>query len=722
MDFLLSVRILLASLCFLLLDRVAWMKNKVNNGPGETVPEVAGTWPIIGHMHLLSGSQVVHKLLGSMADKFGPIFTIKLGVHRVLVMSNSEMAKECLTTKDKVFASRPKSMAREIMGYNYAMFAFAPYGSYWCDMRKIVVLELAMLFGYQFSLDKQNSDQEKKTIRQFVKLLGVIAPSDFIPGLRWLDIGGYEREMKKTTKKIDVIVDGWLQNHKKKMSTQQVDENKNHVFMTAVLSRFKEELKQDFYGFGVDAIIKSTCLYWATAYGNGRIVQRVAAIGSLASSLVTGREYLKTRITLSSGRKVRPNFYINKLAPSVGPIPRITPRRMNVTANTTPLVTTVTKPTTNPSDADTTPRVNIQEFCEEYYEDILPVIMDKVRQDRRKDVYTRLDFGEGPRERTREDSHHSSARAMTTKPEWVRVQDRLRHGNRHVLDRLGHRRKSAFDRLSETYSPSTTKSRPRETDSRDPPRGRSNTHGLSTLREDRPKDREHFRSIGESYDDSFSRSYRDGNRSRHMKRRRDNGSPLSSVSRIDSSDGRCRRSRSKRHKSTDEDNLTRPWMCEEEDPFTPRIRNFESSRRTQMPNNVKTYDGTGDPEDHVKNFQAAAHVERWAMPTWCHMFNSTLIGAARVWYDELPPESIDSYKDLKATFLAHFMQQKKYVKDPGAPKCMQISGFMHGVNNLELTKRLNERVPKTMEEMMITTIAFIRGEAVAASKKKGNAS
>nr|GEX48717.1 reverse transcriptase domain-containing protein [Tanacetum cinerariifolium] len=57
----------------------------------------------------------------------------------------------------------------------------------------------------------------------------------------------------------------------------------------------------------------------------------------------------------------------------------------------------------------------------------------------------------------------------------------------------------------------------------------------------------------------------------------------------------------------------------------------------------------------------------------------------------------------------------------GAPKCMRISGFMHGVNNPELTKRLNEHVPKTMEEMMITTTAFIRGEAAAASKNKGHA-
>nr|GEZ27311.1 reverse transcriptase domain-containing protein [Tanacetum cinerariifolium] len=354
--------------------------------------------------------------------------------------------------------------------------------------------------------------------------------------------------------------------------------------------------------------------------------------------------------------------------------------------NTTPLVTTVTKPAINPGDADTTPRVNIQELCEEYHEDILPIIMEKVRHDRRKDVHNRLDFGEGPRERIREDSHYSNARARATKPERVKVQDRLRYDDRHVLDRLGHR---------------------------DLPRGRSRARVLNTSRDDRPKDKERFRSARESYGDSFSHSYRDGGHSHHMKKRRDNKSPSFSVSRSDSSDRKY--------------------------------------RRTRMPNNVKTYDGTGDPEDHVKVFQAAAQVERWVMPTWCHMFNSTLIGAARVWFDELLPESINGYKDLRAALLAYFMQQKKYVKDPveihnikqrdgetiedfmerfktetgrmkGAPECMRISRFMHGVNNPELTKRLNEHVPKTMEEMMITTTAFIRGEAAAASKKKGHVS
>nr|GFB49852.1 reverse transcriptase domain-containing protein [Tanacetum cinerariifolium] len=123
-------------------------------------------------------------------------------------------------------------------------------------------------------------------------------------------------------------------------------------------------------------------------------------------------------------------------------------------------------------------------------------------------------------------------------------------------------------------------------------------------------------------------------------------------------------------------------------------------------------------------------------------------GTARVWFGELPSESIDGYKNLKAAFLAYFMQQNKYVKDlveihnikqrdgesvkdfmerfkvktrrmNGAPECMRISKFMHRVNNPELTKRLNGHVPKTMEEMMIAITTFIRREIVTTSKKKG---
>nr|GEY19321.1 hypothetical protein [Tanacetum cinerariifolium] len=320
-------------------------------------------------------------------------------------------------------------------------------------------------------------------------------------------------------------------------------------------------------------------------------------------------------------------------------------------------------------------RVNIQEFCEEHYENILPIIMEKVRHDRRKDVHTRLDFGEGPRERVREDSY-SNARARASKPERVKVQDRLKYGSHHVLDRLGHRRQSAFDRLSDTYSPSTTKSRPQRTDSRDSLRGRGHTRTLSVSRDDCHKDRECLRGTRESYGDSFSHSYRDQGHHLHMRRKRDK-SPLSSVSRSDSSNGRHRKST--RHQPTDEDDLKKPWMCEEENLFTPWIRNFESSQKTRIPNNVKTYYETGDPEDHVKVFQAAAHVERWAMPTWCHMFNSTLIGAARKKYVKDPVE-IHNIKQRDGETIGDFIERFKIEtgRMKGAPECMRISEFMHG--------------------------------------------
>nr|GEW07992.1 reverse transcriptase domain-containing protein [Tanacetum cinerariifolium] len=49
---------------------------------------------------------------------------------------------------------------------------------------------------------------------------------------------------------------------------------------------------------------------------------------------------------------------------------------------------------------------------------------------------------------------------------------------------------------------------------------------------------------------------------------------------------------------------------------------------------------------------------------FCHMFNSTLIENAMVWFYGLPKESIDSYDDLKEAFLENYLQQKKCIKDP----------------------------------------------------------
>nr|GEY35125.1 reverse transcriptase domain-containing protein [Tanacetum cinerariifolium] len=60
----------------------------------------------------------------------------------------------------------------------------------------------------------------------------------------------------------------------------------------------------------------------------------------------------------------------------------------------------------------------------------------------------------------------------------------------------------------------------------------------------------------------------------------------------------------------EDDDLSQPWVCEEIDPFTSRIRYFDLLEKTRMPSHVKTYDESEDPKHHLKIFQAAAKVER----------------------------------------------------------------------------------------------------------------
>nr|GEW22761.1 hypothetical protein [Tanacetum cinerariifolium] len=135
-----------------------------------------------------------------------------------------------------------------------------------------------------------------------------------------------------------------------------------------------------------------------------------------------------------------------------------------------------------------------------------------------------------------------------------------------------------------------------------------------------------------------------------------------------------------------------------EDPFTPRIRYFDFLK-TRMHSHIKTYDGSEDPEDHLKIFQAAARIERWAMPTWCHMFNSTLTENAR--------------RDGESTedFVRRYKLESRDVK--GAPECMRISRFVHGIPNPELIKLLHDKIPKIVDEIMRVTTSFLRGEVAA---------
>ncbi|GJS78494.1 hypothetical protein Tco_0728375 [Tanacetum coccineum] len=63
-----------------------------------------------------------------------------------------------------------------------------------------------------------------------------------------------------------------------------------------------------------------------------------------------------------------------------------------------------------------------------------------------------------------------------------------------------------------------------------------------------------------------------------------------------------------------------------------------------------------------------------------------------------------------------FKAKSRHVK--GAPDCMRISGFMHGITNYELIKRLHDNILKSVDEMIRVTTTFLRGEVASSNQAK----
>jgi hypothetical protein len=67
---------------------------------------------------------------------------LHLGAVPTLVVSSPRAAEAVLRTHDRVFASRPRSVVADIILYGSCDVAFAPYGEYWRQARKLMTTHL----------------------------------------------------------------------------------------------------------------------------------------------------------------------------------------------------------------------------------------------------------------------------------------------------------------------------------------------------------------------------------------------------------------------------------------------------------------------------------------------------------------------------------------------------------------------------------------------------
>ncbi|KAM6552671.1 hypothetical protein CsatB_013433 [Cannabis sativa] len=102
-----------------------------------------GPWklPLVGNIHQIFGSSP-HISFRDLAKKYGPFMYLKIGQIPTLIVSSPEYVKEIMRTHDVVFASRPQTLAAQIMAYNCTDIIFSSYGEHWRQLRKISMQEL----------------------------------------------------------------------------------------------------------------------------------------------------------------------------------------------------------------------------------------------------------------------------------------------------------------------------------------------------------------------------------------------------------------------------------------------------------------------------------------------------------------------------------------------------------------------------------------------------
>ncbi|KAK9907235.1 hypothetical protein M0R45_000965 [Rubus argutus] len=237
-------------------------------------------FPIFGSLNLLG--EFSNKDLHRLAQKYGDIMHLRLGLVSTVVVSSPQAAELFLKTHDLVFASRPPHEGAKHVSFGQRNLSFAEYGSYWRDMRKMCTLELLsnhkinsfkemrreevalliesiketaatsnvepvdlsakvsslsanmacrMVFGKKYADEEFHDKGFKSVIQEFNQLTTTPNLGDYIPCIAPLDLQGLTKRMKAVNKVFDDFFEKIIEEH-----LQSRDEEKTKDFVDVMLS------------------------------------------------------------------------------------------------------------------------------------------------------------------------------------------------------------------------------------------------------------------------------------------------------------------------------------------------------------------------------------------------------------------------------------------------------------------------------------------------------
>ncbi|KAK3041052.1 hypothetical protein RJ639_026849 [Escallonia herrerae] len=128
-----------ASITLVTLLLVIWAFRKLRHGRTRLPPGPCGL-PLLGYLPFLGTN--LHRSFAELARVHGPIFKIWLGSKLCVVLSSPAVIKEVVREQDRTFANRDPTVAALIMSHNASDIVFAPDGSTWRMLRKVLVHEM----------------------------------------------------------------------------------------------------------------------------------------------------------------------------------------------------------------------------------------------------------------------------------------------------------------------------------------------------------------------------------------------------------------------------------------------------------------------------------------------------------------------------------------------------------------------------------------------------
>nr|KYP46475.1 Cytochrome P450 83B1 [Cajanus cajan] len=218
--------------------------------------------PILGNLHQLDNSNF-HVQLWQLSKKYGPLFSLQLGLRPAIVISSPKVAKEALKNHDVEFSGRPKLHGQQRLSYNGIDMSFSPYGTYWREIRKLCVVHVLSsrrvssfspirhfevkhminkisghassstvtnlnevlisltsaiicrtAFGRRYEDEGNERSRFHGLLNECEAMMGVLFVSDYIPFLGWVDkLTGLRTRLEKSFKELDEFSQEVIEEH-----------------------------------------------------------------------------------------------------------------------------------------------------------------------------------------------------------------------------------------------------------------------------------------------------------------------------------------------------------------------------------------------------------------------------------------------------------------------------------------------------------------------------